>query len=92
IKSFTIYFPTPVAQLHNVSPSADTTALLQQELDLLFGPLYDEFFTAGTSSVSKSSSPSDNSKQQDTPHTETVPSTTEPITLTTTVIAEENNT
>ncbi|GJZ79792.1 retrovirus-related pol polyprotein from transposon TNT 1-94 [Tanacetum coccineum] len=33
--------PTP--QLLNVSPSADTTVPSQQELDLLFGPLYDEF-------------------------------------------------
>ncbi|GKE33717.1 retrovirus-related pol polyprotein from transposon TNT 1-94, partial [Tanacetum coccineum] len=35
-----------VSQLQNVSPSADTTVPSQQELDLLFGPLYDEFFTA----------------------------------------------
>ncbi|GKC64635.1 retrovirus-related pol polyprotein from transposon TNT 1-94, partial [Tanacetum coccineum] len=35
----------PVPQLQNDSRSADTTALSQQELDLLFGPLYDEFFT-----------------------------------------------
>ncbi|GJW44641.1 hypothetical protein Tco_0073440 [Tanacetum coccineum] len=35
-----------VPQLQNVSPSTDTTTLLQQELDLLFGPLYDEVFTA----------------------------------------------
>ncbi|GJS14470.1 retrovirus-related pol polyprotein from transposon TNT 1-94 [Tanacetum coccineum] len=34
----------PVPQLQNVSPSADTTVLSQQELDLLFVPLYDEFF------------------------------------------------
>ncbi|GKC55613.1 retrovirus-related pol polyprotein from transposon TNT 1-94, partial [Tanacetum coccineum] len=34
----------PVPQLQHVSPSADTTALTQQELDLLFGPLCDEFF------------------------------------------------
>nr|GEX90089.1 hypothetical protein [Tanacetum cinerariifolium] len=34
----------PVPQLQNVSPSADTTAPSQQELDLLFGPMYDEFF------------------------------------------------
>ncbi|GJS69918.1 retrovirus-related pol polyprotein from transposon TNT 1-94 [Tanacetum coccineum] len=34
----------PAPQLQNVSPLADTTALSQQELDLLFGPLYD--FTA----------------------------------------------
>ncbi|GJU93188.1 retrovirus-related pol polyprotein from transposon TNT 1-94 [Tanacetum coccineum] len=36
----------PVPQLQNVSPSTDTIVLLQQELDLLFGPLYDEFFKA----------------------------------------------
>nr|GFA27907.1 integrase, catalytic region, zinc finger, CCHC-type, peptidase aspartic, catalytic [Tanacetum cinerariifolium] len=35
----------PIPQLQNVSPSADTTASSQQELDLLFGPLYDDFFT-----------------------------------------------
>ncbi|GJT21928.1 retrovirus-related pol polyprotein from transposon TNT 1-94 [Tanacetum coccineum] len=33
-------------QLQNVSPSADITASSQQELDLLFGPLYDVFFNA----------------------------------------------
>ncbi|GJU88346.1 retrovirus-related pol polyprotein from transposon TNT 1-94 [Tanacetum coccineum] len=52
----------PVTQLQNVSPSADTTTPSQQELDLLFGPFYDEFFTA------------------------------EPITPTTILTAEENNT
>nr|GEY52020.1 hypothetical protein [Tanacetum cinerariifolium] len=36
----------PVPQLQNVLPSADTINLSQQELDLLFGPLYDEFFNA----------------------------------------------
>ncbi|GKE04958.1 hypothetical protein Tco_1396976, partial [Tanacetum coccineum] len=36
---------SPVPQLQNVSPTADTIVLSQQELDLLFGPLYDEFFT-----------------------------------------------
>nr|GEW63694.1 retrotransposon protein, putative, unclassified [Tanacetum cinerariifolium] len=35
-----------VPQLQNVSPSADTTVPSQHELDLLFEPLYDEFFTA----------------------------------------------
>ncbi|GJT96688.1 retrovirus-related pol polyprotein from transposon TNT 1-94 [Tanacetum coccineum] len=80
----------PAPQLQNVSPSADTTAPSQQELDLLFGPLYDEFFTAGTSSVNKSSSPTDNSKQQDTPPTTNIQSSTEPTTPTN-VNAEENN-
>ncbi|GJR55943.1 retrovirus-related pol polyprotein from transposon TNT 1-94 [Tanacetum coccineum] len=74
------------------SYEANTTALSQQELDLLFGPLYDELFTVGTSSFNKSSSPSDNSKQQEAPPTSTVQSTTEPITPTTTITAEENNT
>ncbi|GJX82439.1 retrovirus-related pol polyprotein from transposon TNT 1-94 [Tanacetum coccineum] len=41
----------PDPQLQNVSTSADTTVPSQQELDLLFGPLYDEFFNAGTSRV-----------------------------------------
>ncbi|GJY52445.1 retrovirus-related pol polyprotein from transposon TNT 1-94 [Tanacetum coccineum] len=72
----------PVPQLQNVSPSADTTVPSQQELDLLFGPLYDEFFNAGISSVNNSSSPTDNSKQQDTPPTMNIQSSTEPTNLT----------
>ncbi|GJS93550.1 retrovirus-related pol polyprotein from transposon TNT 1-94 [Tanacetum coccineum] len=80
-----------VPQLQNVFPLADTTAPSQQELDLLFGPLYDDFFTACTSSVNKSSSPTDNSKQQDTPPITNIQSSTEPTTLTTNVNAMENN-
>ncbi|GJS82671.1 integrase, catalytic region, zinc finger, CCHC-type containing protein [Tanacetum coccineum] len=72
-----------VPQLQNVSPSADATILTQQELDLLFGPLYDEFFTSSTSSVNKSSSPTDNSTPKDTIPTMNI--------LTTTVTAEKNN-
>nr|GEX30085.1 hypothetical protein [Tanacetum cinerariifolium] len=34
----------------------------QQELDLPFGPLYDEFFTTGSSCVNKSSSPINNTQ------------------------------
>nr|GEV39875.1 Gag-Pol polyprotein [Tanacetum cinerariifolium] len=64
--------------------------LSQQELDLLFVPLYDEFFNAGTSSVNKSSSPTDSSKQRDTPPTTNIQSLTEPINLTN-ANAEENN-
>nr|GEW32074.1 ribonuclease H-like domain-containing protein [Tanacetum cinerariifolium] len=74
----------------NVSLSADTDAPSLQELDLLFSPLYDEFFTAGTSSVNKSSSPTDNSTQQDTQPLANVQPTKKPITPTTTVHAEEN--
>ncbi|GKF56297.1 putative reverse transcriptase domain-containing protein, partial [Tanacetum coccineum] len=69
-------------QLQNVPPSTDTTAPSQQELDLLFGPLYDEFFTACTSSINKSSSPTDNSKRRDTPPTTNIQSSTEPTTPT----------
>ncbi|GJR22015.1 retrovirus-related pol polyprotein from transposon TNT 1-94 [Tanacetum coccineum] len=58
-------------QLQNVSPLANTTAPSQQDLDLLFDPLYDEFFTVGTSGVNKSSSPTDNFTQ-DTPRTTNV--------------------
>nr|GEX10628.1 hypothetical protein [Tanacetum cinerariifolium] len=40
--------PDPVPQRHGVSSSADAHVPLQQELDLLFGPLY-EFFNAAPS-------------------------------------------
>nr|GEW65228.1 retrovirus-related Pol polyprotein from transposon TNT 1-94 [Tanacetum cinerariifolium] len=80
----------PVPQIQNVLSSADTTVLSRQELDLLFGPLYDDFFNAGTSSVNKSSSPIDNSKQRDTPPTTNIKSSTEPTNLTN-ANAEENN-
>nr|GEV07384.1 retrovirus-related Pol polyprotein from transposon TNT 1-94 [Tanacetum cinerariifolium] len=82
----------PVPQLRNVSSTADTTAPSQQELDLLFSPLYDEFFTTGTSSVNKSSSPIENSTQQDTQPATNIQSSSEPITPTTTVTTKENNT
>ncbi|GKD86013.1 hypothetical protein Tco_1357167 [Tanacetum coccineum] len=55
--------PSSSMMVPNVSPSANTIALSLQELDLLFSPLYDKFFTTGNSSVPKSSSPSDNSQQ-----------------------------
>ncbi|GJW07208.1 retrovirus-related pol polyprotein from transposon TNT 1-94 [Tanacetum coccineum] len=74
-----------------VSPPADTNAPSLQELDLLFSLLYDEFFTVGNTSVSKSSSLSDNSVQQDTPPPVNVQPKIEPITPTTAVHAEENN-
>nr|GEU73059.1 retrovirus-related Pol polyprotein from transposon TNT 1-94 [Tanacetum cinerariifolium] len=38
----------PVPQLQDVSSSADAHVPSQKELDLLFGPLYDEFFNAGS--------------------------------------------
>ncbi|GJT37857.1 gag-pol polyprotein [Tanacetum coccineum] len=81
---------SPAPQIQNVSPSADTTTSSQQELDLLFGPLYDEFFTACTSSVNNSSSPTNNSTQQDTQPTANIQPRIE-LTNLTNVNAEENN-
>ncbi|GJR94948.1 hypothetical protein Tco_0267122 [Tanacetum coccineum] len=43
----------PAPELQNVSPSADTIVPSQQELDLLFGPLYDEFFNDGLNFISR---------------------------------------
>nr|GFA71749.1 integrase, catalytic region, zinc finger, CCHC-type, peptidase aspartic, catalytic [Tanacetum cinerariifolium] len=40
--------PDPVPQRQDVYSSADTDVPSQQELDMLFGPLYDEFFNAGS--------------------------------------------
>nr|GFA85915.1 retrovirus-related Pol polyprotein from transposon TNT 1-94 [Tanacetum cinerariifolium] len=40
--------PDPVPQRQDVSSSADADVPSQQELDLLFGPLYDEFFNEGS--------------------------------------------
>nr|GEU96137.1 integrase, catalytic region, zinc finger, CCHC-type, peptidase aspartic, catalytic [Tanacetum cinerariifolium] len=80
----------PFPQIQNVLLSADTTVPSQHELDLLFGSLYDEFFNAGNSSVNKSSSPTDHSKQRDTPPTTNIQYTKEP-TIPTTANAEENN-
>ncbi|GKF29070.1 hypothetical protein Tco_0095412, partial [Tanacetum coccineum] len=89
-KASDYYNSDPIPQLQNVSPLADTIAPTQQELDLLFGPLYDEFFNAGTSRVNKSSSPTDDSAKQDTLPSTNIHPTTEPSTLTH-VNAEENN-
>nr|GEW16187.1 reverse transcriptase domain-containing protein [Tanacetum cinerariifolium] len=44
--------PDPVPQRQDVSSSADADVPSQQELDLLFGPLYDEFFNAEAESSS----------------------------------------
>ncbi|GKF47522.1 hypothetical protein Tco_0137324, partial [Tanacetum coccineum] len=82
--------PGPAPELQNVSPSAYTTVPSQQELDLLFGPLYDEFFNDGTSHVNKSSSPTDNSAPQDTHPSTNIHPTSESSTPTN-VHAEENN-
>nr|GEX21541.1 hypothetical protein [Tanacetum cinerariifolium]GEX49427.1 hypothetical protein [Tanacetum cinerariifolium] len=96
-KGYHVYNKTTrliVESIHSdlmISKRLDTTTLSQQELDLLFGPLFKEFFNVVTSSVNKSSSPTDNLKQQETPPTTNNPSSTEPKTPTTNVHAEENN-
>ncbi|GJS43382.1 ribonuclease H-like domain-containing protein [Tanacetum coccineum] len=59
-------------------------------VDLLFGPLYGEFFNAGTLRINKSSSSTDDSAKQDTLPSTNIHPTTEPSTLTH-VNAEENN-
>ncbi|GJW12306.1 hypothetical protein Tco_1578133 [Tanacetum coccineum] len=69
---------------------ADTTVPSQQELDILFGPLYDDIFNDGTSRVNKSSSPTDKSIQKDTLPSTHIQPTSEPTTPTN-VHAEENN-
>ncbi|GJS77689.1 hypothetical protein Tco_0727570 [Tanacetum coccineum] len=71
------------SKMHTIVPS-------QLELDLLFGPLYDEFFNDGTSRVNKSSSLTDNSIQKDTPPSMNIQPPSEPSTPTN-VHAEENN-
>ncbi|GJR73663.1 hypothetical protein Tco_0086028 [Tanacetum coccineum] len=100
-KDFHAYTGMEPQLFKEISVANDTSCLVPQQqkasdydnsgpLDILFGPLYDEFFTAGTSSVNKSSSPTDNSKQQDTPPTTNIQSSTEP-TNPTNVNADENN-
>ncbi|GJS52797.1 retrovirus-related pol polyprotein from transposon TNT 1-94 [Tanacetum coccineum] len=76
-----------IKEMSETSIANDTLGL---ELDLLFGPLYDEFFNDGTSRVNKSSSPTDNSAPQDTHPSTNIHPTSEPSTPTN-VHAEENN-
>ncbi|GJW82452.1 retrovirus-related pol polyprotein from transposon TNT 1-94 [Tanacetum coccineum] len=77
--------PSSSTLVPNVSPSEDVDTSSLQELDFLFSPLFEEYFTTGNPSVSKSFVLSDNSKHQDTQPT------TEPVTPTTNVNVEENN-
>nr|GEV30002.1 retrovirus-related Pol polyprotein from transposon TNT 1-94 [Tanacetum cinerariifolium] len=69
--------PDPVSQRQDVSSSTDVQVPSQQELDLLFGPLYDEFFNAGSNPKVKQ--PSMNIQPTSEPSTPTY------------VHAEENN-
>nr|GEX61754.1 Gag-Pol polyprotein [Tanacetum cinerariifolium] len=56
--------PNPVSQIQDVYSSADADVPSQQELDMLFGLLYDEFFNAG-------SNPSTNIQSTSAPLTHT---------------------
>nr|GEY38822.1 retrovirus-related Pol polyprotein from transposon TNT 1-94 [Tanacetum cinerariifolium] len=59
----------PGPQRQDVSSSADTNVPSQQELDLLFGPLYDEFFSTGSNPQDKQ--PSTNIQPTSEPSTPT---------------------
>nr|GEZ61647.1 hypothetical protein [Tanacetum cinerariifolium] len=59
----------PGPQLQHVSSLADANVPSQQELDLLFGPLYDEFFNAGSNPQDKQ--PSTNIQPTSEPSTHT---------------------
>ncbi|GJV66208.1 hypothetical protein Tco_1477036 [Tanacetum coccineum] len=69
---------------------ADKTSTSQQELELLFSPMYEEHFNAGNPSVSKSFALSDNLQQHDTQPTANIHPTSDPINPPTSVNAEEN--
>nr|GEZ35809.1 hypothetical protein [Tanacetum cinerariifolium] len=58
----------PVTQLQIVSSLADAHVPLQQELDLLFGPLYDEFFTAAPSTPTYVHAKENNDNQAEKEH------------------------
>nr|GFB28259.1 retrovirus-related Pol polyprotein from transposon TNT 1-94 [Tanacetum cinerariifolium] len=54
-------YPDPVPQRQDVYSSANADVPLQQELDMLFGPLYDEFFNASlnpSTNIQSTSAPS----------------------------------
>ncbi|GKC76342.1 hypothetical protein Tco_1127116 [Tanacetum coccineum] len=73
-----------------VVPSANKTTTSQQELELLFSPMYEEYFNAGNPSVSKSFALSDNLQQHDIQPTTNIHPTLEPMIPPTNVNAEEN--
>ncbi|GKB98184.1 hypothetical protein Tco_0984321 [Tanacetum coccineum] len=78
--------PSSSKLVPKVVPPADKTATSQQELELLFSPMYEEYFNAVNLSVSKSSALSDNLQQHDTQPTANIPVINPP----TNVNAEEN--
>ncbi|GJW82131.1 retrovirus-related pol polyprotein from transposon TNT 1-94 [Tanacetum coccineum] len=75
----------------NVVTTADKTDTSLQELELLFSPMYEEYFNAGNESVSKSSALSDNLQQNDTQPTLNVQPTIKLTIPPIDVNVEENN-
>ncbi|GKD03367.1 retrovirus-related pol polyprotein from transposon TNT 1-94 [Tanacetum coccineum] len=75
-----------------IVPSADKTYTSSlQELELLFSPMFEEYFNGGNQGISKSSALSDNHQKYTSPKLNVQP-TSEPSTPTTNSNAEENNT
>nr|GEV30561.1 hypothetical protein [Tanacetum cinerariifolium] len=74
----------------NIVPPTNKTATSQQELELLFSPMYEEYFNTRNPRVSKSSALSNNSTQHDTQPTLNDPPIFEPINPPTNVNAKEN--
>ncbi|GJY23496.1 retrovirus-related pol polyprotein from transposon TNT 1-94 [Tanacetum coccineum] len=58
--------PSSSKLVPNFVPTTDKTDTSLQELELLFSPMYEEYFNDGDKSVSKSFALSDNFQQQDT--------------------------
>nr|GEV69560.1 hypothetical protein [Tanacetum cinerariifolium] len=84
--------PSSLKLVPKVVPPADRTATSQQKLELLFSPMYGEYFNVGNPSVSKSSSLSlsDNLQQHDTQPTSNIHPTLEPIISPSNNNAEDN--
>ncbi|GJY08774.1 hypothetical protein Tco_0375828 [Tanacetum coccineum] len=75
----------------NVVPTVDKTNTSLQELELLFSPMYEEYFNGGNQGVYKYFALFDNLPQHDTQPTLTLQPTLEPIIPPTYVNAVENN-
>ncbi|GJR91392.1 hypothetical protein Tco_0215403 [Tanacetum coccineum] len=83
--------PSNSTLVPEVVPTADTTQTAMTDLDILFSPMFDEYFNGGNQGVSKSSAHSDNHQQDTSPQLNVQP-TSEPSTLTTNVNAAETTT
>ncbi|GJT66139.1 gag-pol polyprotein [Tanacetum coccineum] len=81
--------PSSSTLVPDVAPSANISDPSLQELELLFSPMYEEYFNGGNHGVSKSSVIFD-LQQQDASPTLNVQPTLEPSTLTTNFNAEDN--